>query len=1053
LFLIDSNGTIWGATDSTDLNKIDLAPQAGYPAEKILSAAVSACGATFTGESGSVWTSSITGSTCKSFKEDPIIPSPPAEYNPIIPDPVEDMRFRRVKQAVATGLREEHGMIYLADFEVDWTNPLTRAEVPVGAKFLQFYMLGFQSASSFYDFQGFVGPSQISCLINSSRPNSLTQLTAAPYKPWLVTCDLGQSIDIAPGTPTEFKATASSEAISYATQYQMTIVPAPTVTDRTDLKIPNNVPTITIYGQNLGYYNYNNGSDPMSVRFGDMQSLFGDCTVLYANGASITCRPQTTLPFGTLRAQVTRFGSISAAAAAITISDAPNIVSSTSRLIPYNAVFIRISVQFINTDLSDLVVRYFWKDDPRRTNQLNCAPLRAVQELDPSVVTITCERINSNRTSEFGVWEVVKLGGPSRTFEIGIPTNATQVISSGSVNRIAASTKTFSIPGIGFGEDIKDVAVQIAVTTSKRATSAFACTPQFASNELIRCDVSESDLPLPVGTLSASVMAFGVNSSWTSIGVIVDSPIISTPIPTPIRASNAPNVLIYGSNFDPVPTANLVTLNSGTVNCTKFVGSALDCTFLTQPSLGDLRATIIAFGGTTGAPALIAVVQAPPTVSRTASVILNPGATVITIQGSGFNPSFTNVTLNLRGLYDFNCISRPAETTTTQIVCDIDNGGSLNATGSLTAVVTAYGGSSGPAEVIASVDSAPSAADNSNNNAVGLGTPAITGISVAAAVLAVLLVVIAILLVVRMRRNAAERANGLELDDNMRQQLNIQASEIQVLNKLGEGSFGAVFLGKYNKQFVAIKRLTASVLSSQIAEFFREASLMLSIKQHPNVVKIYGMCQELRNLSLGSHNTFRARVLSGPLTNSMFSVMEFLSGGSLDGYVAGLKERGEKLNEGVLWRIVSGIAAGMQSLSSQHIVHRDLAARNILLDSQLEPRVSDFGFSRVVGDDEKQGKTNATVGPIKWMPPESLRDRTYSEKSDVWAFGVTMYAVPTQSVLPFGFLFFYSTDSKFLLPRTLTLVKICCRSLLVFEMVVSRLRIRFQRTLPTTYES
>eukprot|EP01122_Echinamoeba_exundans_P010757 TRINITY_DN4092_c0_g1_i1.p1 TRINITY_DN4092_c0_g1~~TRINITY_DN4092_c0_g1_i1.p1 ORF type:complete len:1750 (-),score=239.11 TRINITY_DN4092_c0_g1_i1:2239-7488(-) len=982
LFLIDSDGQIWGATDGTDLNILPLYPQGNFVAERIVSVSVAACGATFIGESGTPWVTNISAAACRALPSNQNPPYPPAEYDNPVPQLVDGMQYRRVKKAVATGTSKGHGALYLADFEVDWDNSLTRSEVPIGANLLQFNMIGLPSESDFAGLQGVLNGSTINyCSINSSRAGALHHFVSLPFQPWVVICDLNRPLDSALG-PADFVATTMDpktsqplEPTSYTTDNRMTIVPAPTITDRTDLKTPSNAPSITIYGQNLGYFNYNNGSDILAVKFGDMQNILGDCTVLYSDGNSLICSPQQSLPFGILRVQVFRFGSPSPFSAAITITDAPNIISSPSRLIPHNAVFVRISVQYINTDRSDLVIRYYWKEDVRRKNEWSCNATQLVQEQDPTVVTITCKRSNTTNEFDLGVWEVVKQGGPSRTFELGIPTNATQVISPSSLTRIAASTKTFSIPGIGFGEDVRDVAVQLVIATAKRATFTVSCTPTFASNDFIRCDVSDSDLPLPVGALSASVNAYGVNSSSASIGVIVDAPVISTPTPTPIRASNAPYVLIYGSNFDPVPGANAVTLSSGTVNCTKFVGSALHCSFLSQPAIGDLRATIVAFGGTTGAPKLIAVIQSPPTVSSTASVILNPGATVITIEGSNFDPSFTNVSLNLRGLYDFNCLARPAETTATKIVCDIDNGGSLNATGSLTAVVTSYGGSSGTPVVVASVDSPPSASQSgSDSNSSALAPNAVTGISVSVAVVALLLIVVAILLIIRMRRRAADRANQLELDDSMRKQLNIQASEIQVLNKLGEGSFGAVYLGKYNKQFVAIKRLTASVLSSQIAEFFREASLMLSIKQHPNVVKIYGMCQELRNLSL---------------------VMEFLSGGSLDGYVAGLKERGERINEGVLWRIVAGIAAGMQSLSAQHIVHRDLAARNILLDSQLEPRVSDFGFSRVVGDDEKQGKTNATVGPIKWMPPESLRDRIYSEKSDVWAFGVTILEIVT----------------------------------------------------------
>jgi serine/threonine protein kinase len=97
-------------------------------------------------------------------------------------------------------------------------------------------------------------------------------------------------------------------------------------------------------------------------------------------------------------------------------------------------------------------------------------------------------------------------------------------------------------------------------------------------------------------------------------------------------------------------------------------------------------------------------------------------------------------------------------------------------------------------------------------------------------------------------------------------------------------------------------------------------------------------------------------------------VMEFLPGGSLDAYIADHKARNESIPEKVVLRIALGVARGMQALAAQNIIHRDLAARNILLDGVLEPKVSDFGFSRVVGDD-KQGRTSAAIGPVRWMAP------------------------------------------------------------------------------------
>jgi serine/threonine protein kinase len=97
------------------------------------------------------------------------------------------------------------------------------------------------------------------------------------------------------------------------------------------------------------------------------------------------------------------------------------------------------------------------------------------------------------------------------------------------------------------------------------------------------------------------------------------------------------------------------------------------------------------------------------------------------------------------------------------------------------------------------------------------------------------------------------------------------------------------------------------------------------------------------------------------------------------------------------------IADGMAYLSSRprSIVHRDLAARNCLLTADNVVKVGDFGRARDVYESEYYRQTFRGMVPVRWMPPESLRDGEYVSKSDVWSYGVVMWEMATLAEEPY----------------------------------------------------
>jgi serine/threonine protein kinase len=209
----------------------------------------------------------------------------------------------------------------------------------------------------------------------------------------------------------------------------------------------------------------------------------------------------------------------------------------------------------------------------------------------------------------------------------------------------------------------------------------------------------------------------------------------------------------------------------------------------------------------------------------------------------------------------------------------------------------------------------------------------------------------------------------------------IDARKLKMKYLVGKGNFGEVWLATIWGSPVAVKTMLPELQSKdKLVRRFIDEIMLMSTLHHPNVVLFLGASIRKPNL---------------------FLVLEYCVHGSLHHFLKNEAEHGVRVTMSLIYRFALDIARGVYYLHRRaNVLQRDLKARNVLVDESLNAKVADFGLSRIMAEAGEDNKLTACGTPA-WTAPEIVKMERYTEKVDVYSFGIILWELITRQE-PYG---------------------------------------------------